>query len=236
MKKRVMAVGLALALGACANAVDRGLTHFNAGQYDQAAAQWNTLARQGDPAAQNNLGLLWKDGLGSTPKDPHQAAAWFLKAAQQGLPIAMVNLAKVQLELNQPDPALSWLNMAARWNNAEAIGMLRSMSAPVPAPDLYQAQQQQVAVQQQQATQNLGPGLGVLACALVGGGAGCGPQGSQLPSVSSYRDTTTMYPLRSDLLRRSDDGQRLEHTCRYADGTVINSGRDRCPPSITGGR
>ena len=44
----------------------------------------------------------------------------------------------------------------------------------------------------------------------------------------STRDATTTYELRSDVL------QDWEHICRYADNTVINSGRDRCPPSITG--
>lgn len=230
IRQSVMAAMLAMALGACTSGVNRGLTHYNAGQFDQAAGEWNSLAQQGDAAAQNNLGLLWQSGLGSTPRDLNQAASWFLLSAQQGLPIAMVNLAKVQLELNQPVPALTWLNMAARWNNVEAIGLLSQMGAPVPAPDLYQAQQQQLAIQQQQANQNLGQGLGVLACALVSGGAGCGPPGSVQPSAPSPRDTIVIHPLRSYLV------QNGKNICRYANNTVINSGRDRCPPSITGRR
>lgn len=219
----------------CALQQNVGVTAFNAGEYDQAAAQWNEPARRGDSNAQYNLGLLWKSGLGSTPKDPTRAAEWFLLAAQQGHLQAMVELAKHQLEVNEPAAALSWFNLAARWNSPDAIAILRQMSAPVPAPDLYQAQQQQLAaqqqqlaVQQQQANQNLGQGLGLLACALVSGGAGCGPPGTQPRSEPSSGDTTTIYQLRSDVL------QNWEHICRYADGTVINSGRSRCPASITG--
>jgi len=216
----------------CAMAVDRGVEAYNAGQYDEAASLWNEPARRGNAAAQHNLGLLWRDGLGSTPRDLNQAAHWFLQAAVQGFPLAMVNLAKVQLDLDQPDPALSWLSLAARWNSAEAIALLQQIEAPVPAPDLYMAQQQHLAAQQQQlvvqqaqASQNLGQGLGLLTCALVGGGAGCGPQGTQMGPSS--RGATTIYELRSDVL------QNWEHICRYADGTVINSSRQRCPASIS---
>jgi hypothetical protein len=36
------------------------------------------------------------------------------------------------------------------------------------------------------------------------------------------------YQLQSDTL------QNWQHICRYANGTVINSGSERCPPSIAG--
>ncbi len=212
----------------CAMAVDRGVEAYKAGKYDEAASLWNEPARRGNAAAQHNLGLLWRDGLGSTTQDLDQAAYWFLQAAAQGFPSAMVNLAKIQLDLSQPDPALSWLNMAARWNSTEAIALLQRMEAPVPAPDMYLAQQERMAVQQVKASQNLGQGLGLLTCALVGGGAGCGPDGTHVGP--SPRGTATIYELRSDVL------QNWEHICRYADGTVINSGRHRCPASITARR
>lgn len=225
-KLAMVAVGLALALGGCANGVNQGLTHYNAGQYDQAAARWNTLAQQGDPAAQNNVGLLLKDGLGSTPKDLNQAAYWFLQSARQGLPIAMVNLAKVQLESNQPDPALSWLNMAARWNDAEAIGILRSMSAPVPAPDLYQAQQQQLAVQQQRAAENQAQ-LGFALGCIIGGGC---PQQTALSQPGG-----APYGYKTYRLRQSwwNAGKRM---CQYADGSVLNVGSGTCPSEVSASR
>lgn len=220
-------------LESCALQQNAGVAAFNAGQYDEAATHWNEPARKGEPNAQYNLGLLWKDGLGSTPHNPAKAAEWFLLAARQGQVQAMVELARYQLDLSEPEAALSWLNMAARWNNPDSIAILRQLSAPVPPPDLYQAQQQQLAaqaqqraLQQQEADKALGNGLGLLACTLVSGGAGCAP-GQPARPLPSSTEATTLYPLRSDVL------ENWEHICRYADGTVINSGKRPCPPSIS---
>lgn len=122
------------------------MTHYNQGQYDQAAAMWNGPAQNGDYAAQYNLGLLWRDGLGSTPKNINEAANWFYLSANQGYVPAMVRLAEVQLQLGNRTPAITWLNLAARWGDSEAIRHLQSLGQPVPSADLYYARQQQEAI------------------------------------------------------------------------------------------
>jgi TPR repeat protein len=130
-------------LCSCSSAnINQGVTYYNQGNYDLAAAQWNGPAQQGDYIAQHNLGLLWRDGLGHTPKDLNQAAAWFLKSAQQGYAPAMVRLAGVQSTLGNEPAAISWLNLAASWGNADAIRELQKKNLAAPPADLLMVQQQ----------------------------------------------------------------------------------------------
>ena len=54
---------------------------------------WSRLAaQQGNPSAMNNLGMLYKDGLG-VRQDEQQALTWFKQATQRKEPRALVNLA-----------------------------------------------------------------------------------------------------------------------------------------------
>ena len=123
--------------------IDRGVGYYNQGKYDDALIQWLYPAQQGNHIAQHNMGLLWRDGLGSTPKNLNEAANWFYLSAQQGYPPAMVRLAEVQSMLGNDAPANTWLHLAARWGNAEAIQHLRRKGLTVPQADLQYAQQQQ---------------------------------------------------------------------------------------------
>lgn len=60
--------------------------------YKQAAEHYLNAAKNGHAKAQNNLGLLYLEGLG-VEKDKHQAALWMMKAAEQGLGAAQENIA-----------------------------------------------------------------------------------------------------------------------------------------------
>jgi TPR repeat protein len=128
-------------LAACASPppVNSGADYFAQGLYDQAAEQWRQPALDGDPVAQHNMGALSRDGLGQTPRSYNDAAAWFLKSAQQTYVPAMVSLAEVQILLGQETAAESWLKLAARWGSQEAIDTLKARNLPVPEPDLYTA-------------------------------------------------------------------------------------------------
>ena len=162
----------------CATAVEKGVVAYNQGSYDQAATQWNGPAQKGDAAAQYNLGLIWENGYGSTPKNPNEAAGWFLRSAQQGFVPAMLGLARVQLAMNNRVPAISWLTLAARWNDQTAISSLMQLGQPIPAPDLF-AQQQQAQLQA------LGQAGYALGCALAGG---CGIPGATQPPTPAPVD------------------------------------------------
>ena len=73
-------------------------------------------AESGDPRAQLSLGMLYAYGRG-VPQDDAQAAAWFRKAADQGLAAAQRRLGAMYV-LGQGVPqddveAHRWLNLAA---------------------------------------------------------------------------------------------------------------------------
>lgn len=78
----------------------------------------------------------------------------------------MVQLAEYQLSQSQGEAAFSWLNLAARWCDPNAIARLQGMGAPVPTADLALAQQQQQSHVQAVIGQAIGEAIG---CSLAGG-------------------------------------------------------------------
>ena len=61
------------------------------GDYATALTLWRSLADQGDPRGQNNLGLMYANGQG-VPQDYATAVSWYRKAAEQGDDRAQHNL------------------------------------------------------------------------------------------------------------------------------------------------
>ncbi|MDA0655569.1 MAG: tetratricopeptide repeat protein, partial [Proteobacteria bacterium] len=55
--------------------------------YQDAVTWYQKAATQGEPAAQFNLGVMYRKGRG-VPKDDKVARQWYEKAAKQGHPIA----------------------------------------------------------------------------------------------------------------------------------------------------
>ncbi len=55
-----------------------GVAAYRDGNYVDAAAAWEDLARQGDPVAEFNMGLLYYQGLG-VPLDREKGRAYWLK-------------------------------------------------------------------------------------------------------------------------------------------------------------
>lgn len=80
-------------------------------------------AEQGNPAAQYNLGLIYRKGE-AVPQDDAEAVGWFLKAAQQNHAKAQLNLAWMYQEgkgVSQDDvKAAKWYLKAAEQGNAQA--------------------------------------------------------------------------------------------------------------------
>ncbi|NIP17903.1 MAG: sel1 repeat family protein, partial [Xanthomonadales bacterium] len=52
----------------------------SAGDYEAALEEFRPLAEEGDPVAQNALGVFYTHGLG-VPVDPRQGVEWFLQSA-----------------------------------------------------------------------------------------------------------------------------------------------------------
>ncbi len=65
---------------------------YDAGRFTDAMGIWNQLTRQGNAEAEFGLGLLYDLGNG-TPEDPGSAFAWYMLAADAGVPAAEFNVA-----------------------------------------------------------------------------------------------------------------------------------------------
>jgi len=75
-------------------ALEDGVSAMEKGDYGAAILEFEIHARQNNAQAQNYLGILHADGLGS-PRNDALAADWFFKAALLGSPEAMMNLARM---------------------------------------------------------------------------------------------------------------------------------------------
>jgi len=69
----------------------RGYEAYTQRDYAQALSHWRSAADQGHPRAQNGLGVLYRDGLG-TLKNERTAAKWFRESAEKGYAFGMFNL------------------------------------------------------------------------------------------------------------------------------------------------
>lgn len=103
---------------------------YDRGEYDAAYDAWLPLARDGDPAAQRNVGHLYRFGLG-VPQDFERAAYWYREAAETGLAGAQTNLAVMYLRgqglTEDPERAAYWFRLAAVQGHAVAqynLGLL----------------------------------------------------------------------------------------------------------------
>jgi len=96
---------------------DQAVNAYEAGDYILAFKTWLPLAYEEDPAAQRNLGHLYRMGLG-VKQDFAKAAEWYRKAAELGLARAQANLANMHLrgqgvEKNATEAA-RWFSEAAQ--------------------------------------------------------------------------------------------------------------------------
>ncbi len=104
-----------------------------------------SLAEQGDAAAQNNLAVLYQDGLG-VGADDTAALYWYEKAAAQGLSEAQFTAALMHSDgIGTPQDyakAVSWYLPAAKQGHAEAQYNLaiRYATGTGTAQDLQQAE------------------------------------------------------------------------------------------------
>lgn len=120
LKYAALAIPLALTvlLGAGTARADfvAGVDAYDRGDFQAAYDEWLPLAREGDPAAQRNIGHLYRRGQG-VPQDSAVAVNWYIRAAEAGLPRAQANLAAMYLRgegIDQDERAAAiWYHRAA---------------------------------------------------------------------------------------------------------------------------
>lgn len=118
-----------LVSGLWAGEFDMAVTEYEQGNYIRALDAFYVLAKEGDPKAQFNVGLIYANGKG-VKKDSYQAMEWYKKAAEQGDTAAQYNLAKLIAQRpDSEDPrALEriryWYEKAAESGRKEALNDL----------------------------------------------------------------------------------------------------------------
>ena len=96
---------------------------YEAGDYASAFAEWLPLAERGDPAAERNIGHLYRMGW-SVRQDFEEAARWYRRAAEKGFARAQANLANMYLRgqglESDHAEAVEWFRRAALQGHAVA--------------------------------------------------------------------------------------------------------------------
>jgi len=90
LNRFIFVLGFLGSMAAGAN-VEPGVRALERGHPSSALRSWLPLAREGNPKAQNNVGLMYERGLGVSQSYP-EAMRWYRLAADQGLPEANHNL------------------------------------------------------------------------------------------------------------------------------------------------
>lgn len=200
---------LLLGLAGCASRpsyYNQGVEHYNAGNFVSADAWWRPCAEEGDANCQYGMGLLYKQGLGNTPKDQEEALRWFEQAAYKGLPYAMYEAGELKWNTGNQIGAVLWFNEGARWGNEPSISFLTQLNLPVPPPDLLERQQ---AERQQKMDEQVAASI----CLLAGG---CPTQG--LEEVATCKGVYCSYTAAWDYLPGSGQWR-----CRVTSG--LNGGQ-----------
>ncbi|MBO7398826.1 MAG: sel1 repeat family protein [Clostridia bacterium] len=96
---------------------------------DRALRYLTVASESGDAISQFTLGFMYWSGRGTEP-NLDEAYKWFLKAAEQGVPEAMYNVAKILLtkdfEKNKSE-AINWLRKSANAGYDTAYDMLSDL-------------------------------------------------------------------------------------------------------------
>jgi len=132
MRAKVLSVLVALPLLVAAAAAmaepSDGEIAYQRGDYATALAEWQLIARSGDPTASYGIGKIYRLGQGLRYRDFEKAVYWYQRAAGRGHVPAQYELARLQFEgLMVPrdiDEMMFWLWRAALSGHAESQIML----------------------------------------------------------------------------------------------------------------
>ena len=116
-------------LGACAD-FKKEQAGYERADYETILHIWKPLAERGDIDAQNDLGMMYAEGVG-VPQDQEMAAQWFRRAAEQGYAVAQFNLGGMYKQgrgMPQDDKvAAQWYKRAAEQGHSGAQFLLGTM-------------------------------------------------------------------------------------------------------------
>ena len=96
---------------------------------DRALRYLTVASESGEAISQFTLGFMYWSGRGTEP-DPDTALKWFRKAADQGVPEAMYNVAKILLSKDSEqnrDEAIRWLKRSSNAGYGAAYDMLSDL-------------------------------------------------------------------------------------------------------------
>lgn len=128
--RSILALFILIIISGCGDSDDPKVL-FEQGKYEKAYNLWEPLADDGDPQAQNYIGIHHYLGLGKK-RDYKSAKQWFEKAAGNGFADAQYNLG-VMYENGQSVKqnyvtAYMWFYLANKNGNRNAAKRMQSMS------------------------------------------------------------------------------------------------------------
>jgi TPR repeat protein len=135
MRKTLMLAFAAAALtfgslAARADALQDGARAFQGGQYNRALAIWRPLAVQGNPTAQNNIGIMYLDGKG-VPQNTSEAVRYLSLSAAAGSSLGQNNLGGLYRDgkgvPRDYNKAMQWFSASAGQGNAAGMHNLGLM-------------------------------------------------------------------------------------------------------------
>ena len=110
--------------------------------YGMALPMFERAALKGNIDAQNNLGVMFQQGLG-TARDINKAIIWFRKAAERGSAKGQSNLGHaIGVETKDPEKrreALKWLILATDKKEITAVNTIDELTPALPAEELAEA-------------------------------------------------------------------------------------------------
>ena len=119
----VWVLGLWFTNTASAAELDEAVSAYNAGDYQTALRMFKTLAEQGYPSAQFNLGLIYRNGEGVL-QDDKEAVKQYRLAGEQDIEEAQYNLGFIysngQGVLQDYKEAVKWYQMATEQGEVNA--------------------------------------------------------------------------------------------------------------------
>jgi hypothetical protein len=135
---------LALAAGsASADPLQDGARYFQHADYNHALASWRPLAVQGNPIAQNNLGIMYLDGKG-VPQNTSEAVRYLSLSAAAGSSLGQNNLGGLYRD-GKGVPrdyvrAAQWFSASAAQGNSAGmynLGLMYEMGQGVKAEPFH---------------------------------------------------------------------------------------------------